>query len=60
MSILRSHIVLMFIYAAATSLFFALLWKSTTSERVNFFIWVFLALFVGGITLAWAMFPFPR
>jgi len=60
MSLLHSHIVLMFLYALATSLFFALLWKSTKSERIRFFIWVFIALFFGGIALAWAMFPFPR
>jgi len=59
-SALRSHIVLMFLYAVCTAAFFALLWKSTKSERIRFFIWVFIALFFGGIALAWAMFPFPR
>ena len=60
MSVLRSHIVLMFLYALATSAFFSLLWRSTKSERIRFFIWVFVALFFGGIVLAWLMFPFPR
>jgi hypothetical protein len=49
----------MFLYAVATSLFFSLLWKETKRERIVFFIWVFCALFFGGIALAWAMYPFP-
>jgi hypothetical protein len=56
---LRNHIVLMFLYAVSASLFFTLLWKSTKSERIRFFIWVFIALFFGGIALAWVMYPFP-
>lgn len=56
---LRSHIVLMLIYALATALFFALLWKSGKQERIRFFVFVFIALFFGGIALAWAMYPFP-
>jgi len=59
MSLLRSHIVLMLIYAVATALFFTLLWKSGRSERLRFFLFVFLSLFFGGIALAWVMFPFP-
>ena len=59
MSLLRNHLVLMFIYAVATALFFALLWKHTRNERLWFFFKVFLGLFFGGIALAWAMYPFP-
>ena len=59
MSLLRSHIVLMLVYAVATALFFTLLWKSGRSERIRFFLFVFLSLFFGGIALAWVMFPFP-
>jgi cytochrome bd-type quinol oxidase subunit 2 len=59
MSLLRSHIFLMFLYAVATALFFTLLWKSGRSERLRFFFFVFLSLFFGGIALAWVMFPFP-
>ena len=55
----RNHIVLMFLYAAATALFFALLWRSERRERIRFFIIVFVSLFCGGIALAWAMYPFP-
>lgn len=56
---MRNHVVLMFLYAVATALFFALLWKSTKQERIRFFVFVFVALFFGGIALAWAMYPFP-
>jgi cytochrome bd-type quinol oxidase subunit 2 len=58
-TLLRSHIVLMLIYAVATALFFTLLWKSGRTERLRFFFFVFLSLFFGGIVLAWVMFPFP-
>lgn len=59
MSLLRNHIVLMFLYAVATGLFFALLWKDTRGERIRFFLLVFFSLFLGGIALAWVMYPFP-
>jgi hypothetical protein len=59
MSLLRNHIVLMFIYAVATGVFFALLWKETRPERIRTFLVIFCSLFFGGIALAWLMFPFP-
>jgi cytochrome bd-type quinol oxidase subunit 2 len=59
MSLLRHHIVLMFLYALLTALFFALLWKQRRSERIRFFLFVFLSLFFGGIALGWVMYPFP-
>jgi cytochrome bd-type quinol oxidase subunit 2 len=59
MSVLRQHIVLMFLYALSTALFFTLLWKQGRSERIRFFLFVFLSLFFGGIALGWAMYPFP-
>jgi cytochrome bd-type quinol oxidase subunit 2 len=59
MTLLRNHIVLMLLYAVATALFFSLLWKSTRREQIRFFVLVFVALFFGGIALAWAMYPFP-
>jgi uncharacterized membrane protein len=59
MNPLRNHIVLMFIYAVATGIYFALLWKQTRRDRVIFFAKVFVGLFLGGIALAWVMYPFP-
>ena len=59
MSLLRNHIVLMILYAAATAAFFALLWKQDRRERIQFFVLVFVSLVVGGIALTWVMYPFP-
>ena len=59
MSFLRSHMVLMFLYAVATGVFFSLLWKHERRERIRFFLLVFCSLFFGGIVLGWLMFPFP-
>lgn len=59
MSMLRTHMVLMLLYALGVSLFFALLWKTGRREQIRFFVLVFLALFAGGIVLGWAMLPFP-
>jgi hypothetical protein len=51
----------MFLYAVCTSLFFALLSdRHEKRERIQLFAWIFVALFLGGIAVAWAMFPFPR
>lgn len=59
MSALRNHIVLMFLYAIVTALFFTLLWKQGKKERIRFFLFVFICLFFGGIALGWVMYPFP-
>jgi cytochrome bd-type quinol oxidase subunit 2 len=59
MSLLRNHIVLMILYALATALFFTLLWKEERREQVRFFLFVFFGLVIGGIALAWVMYPFP-
>lgn len=59
MRFLASHMALMFVYAAATALFFSLLWKHERSERIRSFFVIFCALFFGGIAVGWLMFPFP-
>jgi preprotein translocase subunit SecY len=59
MSLLRSHLVLMFIYALGTALFFTLLWKQGRRAQIRFCLLVFLSLFAGGIIVGWVMFPFP-
>lgn len=56
---MRNHVVLMFLYAVATAAFFALLWRRERAERIRFFVFVFSALFFGGIVLGWLMYPFP-
>lgn len=59
MNILKSHIVLMFIYAVATATFFAFLWRTRRSDRIRFFVIIFSSLFIGGILISWLMYPFP-
>lgn len=59
MTFLRSHVVLMFLYAVATALFFALLWREQRNERIRLFLIIFCSLFFGGIIFGWVMFPFP-
>jgi hypothetical protein len=49
----------MFLYAAATGTFFALLSKETRPERLRLFLVIFCSLFLGGIALGWVMYPFP-
>ena len=59
MKFLESHIVLMFVYALASGVFFAFLWRNERKERIRLFLMVFASLFIGGIVLAWLMYPFP-
>ncbi|HEY5610416.1 MAG TPA: hypothetical protein VIL97_04365 [Thermoanaerobaculia bacterium] len=59
MKFLQSHIVLMFLYAVATAVFFTFLWKQEKHERIRFFFVVFSSLFLGGIVVSWLMYPFP-
>jgi hypothetical protein len=59
MSVLKSHLVLMFFYAVAAGVFFAFLWREEKRDRIKLFLVIFGSLFVGGIALAWLMYPFP-
>jgi hypothetical protein len=59
-SLLRTHLVLMFFYALATAIFFALLWKETRRARVRTFLIIFVSMFLGAIVLGWVMYPLPR
>jgi hypothetical protein len=58
-SFLRTHLALMFLYAAATGLFFALLWKEEKRDRIRSFLVIFSALFGGAIVLGWVMYVLP-
>jgi hypothetical protein len=59
MTLLRDHIVLMFVYAAGTGLFFSLLWREERRDRIRTFVTIFCALFFGGLALGWLMYPHP-
>jgi uncharacterized membrane protein YfcA len=55
-----SHFLLMVVYALLVSLFFTLLWRRGRRERTKLFLQLFLGMVVGGLALAWLMFPFPQ
>jgi cytochrome bd-type quinol oxidase subunit 2 len=55
----RNHIVLMFLYAALTALFFSLLRREKKEERIRLFLVIFCSLFFGAIVAGWLMYPFP-
>lgn len=54
-----SHFLLMVLYAAMISLFFALLWRRAPREQGKLFLKIFLGMVGGGLALAWLMYFFP-
>ena len=55
-----SHVLLMIAYAFLVSWFFALLWRRDRAAQRRLFLQLFLSMVVGGILLAWLMYPFPQ
>jgi hypothetical protein len=53
------HFLIMVVYALLVSVFFAFLWRSEKRERVTLFVKIFGALVLGGLAVAWIMYPFP-
>lgn len=53
------HFPLMVLHAALIGLFFALLWRRERRGQVKLFLQVFLGLMLGGLLVAWLMYPFP-
>ena len=54
------HFLVMATYAGLVSAFFALLWRSGRRERLKLFGVIFGSLVLGGLAVAWLMFPFPK
>lgn len=54
-----NHLLLMVVYAAVISAFFALLSRRAPREQALLFAKLFFGLVLGGIALAWLMFFFP-
>lgn len=54
-----SHFLFMVVYAFLVSLFFAVLWRRGRGEQIRLFLQIFLGMVVGGLALAWLMYPFP-
>lgn len=53
------HFVIMTVYALLVSVFFSFLWRSERRERLVLFAKIFGALVLGGLAVAWLMYPFP-
>jgi hypothetical protein len=49
----------MAVYAILVSAFFALLWREERRERLRLFGILIAALVLGGLAVAWLMYPFP-
>jgi len=53
------HFVVMAVYAVLVSAFFALLWRDERHGRLRLFGILLAALLLGGLAVAWLMYPFP-
>ncbi len=53
------HFLIMAVYALLVSIFFAFVWRNERRERFLLFAKIFGALIVGGLAVAWLMYPFP-
>ncbi len=54
-----SHILLMTVYALLVSLFFAVMQRREPRAQLRLFLQLFLGMMLGGLALAWLMYPFP-
>lgn len=54
-----SHFLLMVLYSFLVSTFFAVLWRRETRDQVILFLQLFVGMVVGGLLVAWLMYPFP-
>ena len=52
------HFLIMTLYAFLVSAFFALLWRQEKRERWKLFGLLLASLVVGGLAVAWLMYPF--
>jgi hypothetical protein len=53
------HFLIMTIYALLVSGFFALLWRQERRDRWRLFGLLVASLVLGGLAVAWLMYPFP-
>lgn len=54
-----SHFLLMVLYSALVSVFFATLWRRRLRDQVVLFLQLFVGMVGVGLVLAWLMYPFP-
>jgi len=53
------HFLIMTFYAVLVSAYFALLWREGRRERWKLFATLVASLVLGGLAVAWLMYPFP-
>jgi len=53
------HFLIMTVYALLVSAFFSLLWREQRVERWKLFGVLLGSLVLGGLAVAWLMYPFP-
>jgi uncharacterized membrane protein YfcA len=53
------HFLILFLYALLVSSFFALLWREEKRARWRLFGILMASLVLGGLAVAWLMYPFP-
>lgn len=53
------HFLIMTVYALFVSAFFALLWREQRRDRWKLFGVLLASLVLGGLAVAWLMYPFP-
>jgi len=54
-----SHFLLMVLYSLLVSVFFGALWRRGFRDQVILFLQLFVGMVVGGLLIAWLMYPFP-
>ncbi len=53
------HFLILTIYAFLVAAFFGLIWRAEPRQRLILFGKIFAALVLGGLAVAWLMYPFP-
>jgi hypothetical protein len=57
---MQSHFLHMVLYSTLVSVFFAVMFKETSRERLRLGATLWLAMVGGALVLAYVMYPFPR
>lgn len=50
----------MLFYALLVSTFFTVLWRRERAEQIKLFLQLVLGMVIGGLIVAWLMYPFPQ
>jgi len=57
---MQSHFLHMVLYSTLVSVFFAVVFKETSRDRLRLGATLWLAMVGGALVLAYVMYPFPR